>query len=203
MRIERLSEKPDAMGRYRLQFSDGSTMKLYRQTVADFGLYAGLEMTEEQLAVLQESAGAMSARMRAVRIVTASNVSKQALEQRLIRKGEDREQARAAVSWMAELELIDDAKTARQIVSHCIARGYGPARAKQMLYEKQIPREYWEDALAEYPDQSQEILQFLHRRLGEEPDEKQTRRAIDALLRRGHSWSDIRRVLRQISDFEE
>lgn len=203
MIIERLSPKPDGVGRYAVRFSDGSTMKLYRQTVEDFGLYAGLELTEDQLAALRESAGAMSAKMRAVRIVTASNVSKRDLEQRLIRKGEDREQAKAAVDWMAELNLVDDATTARQIVSHCVARGYGPARAKQMLYEKQIPREFWEEALADYPDQSEQIMQFLRSRLGEEPDEKQTKRAIDALLRRGHSWSDIRRVLRQISDFDE
>ena len=203
MRLERLSPKPDGLGRYLLRFSDGSTRRLYRQTIEDFGLYAGMELSQEELTALEESAGEMSAKMRAVRIVTASNVSKRDLERRLTRKGETPENARAAVSWMAELELVDDEKTARQIVERCIARGYGPARARQMLYEKQIPREFWDEALEDYPDQSHWILDYLRTHLGENPDEKQTRRAIDALLRRGHSFGDIHRVLGDISEFEE
>lgn len=178
-------------------------MRLYRQTLEDFGLFAGLELTEEQTATLRSSAGEVSAKMRAVRIVTASNVSKRDLEQRLIRKGEDQAQAKAAVSWMEELNLIDDGEIARQIVSHCVSRGYGPARAKQMLYEKQIPRELWEDALADYPDQSEAIMQFLRTRLGDAPDEKQIRRTVDALLRRGHSRSAVWAALRQLTHGDE
>ena len=49
MRIDAISVNPDRAGKYRLQLSDGSVMKLYRQTIADFGLYAGMEMTEEEV----------------------------------------------------------------------------------------------------------------------------------------------------------
>ena len=63
-------------------------MRLYRQTVEDFGLYAGLELSDEQMMRLAESAGDTSAKMRAVRIVAASNVSSRDLEQRLVRKGQ-------------------------------------------------------------------------------------------------------------------
>ena len=52
MRIDAISVNPDRAGKYRLQLSDGSVMKLYRQTIADFGLYAGMEMTEEERAWL-------------------------------------------------------------------------------------------------------------------------------------------------------
>ena len=128
-------------------------MRLYRQTVEDFGLYAGLELTQGQMDALRTQAGAMSAKMRAVRIVSASNVSRQDLEQRLVRKGETPDQAREAVEWMEGLDLIDDEITARQIVERCIGKGYGLVRAKQALYEKKIPQEYWENALADYPDQ--------------------------------------------------
>ena len=100
-----------------MRFDDGSTMRLYRQTVEDFGLYTGMELSEEQMDKLRTAAGALSAKMRAVRIVSASSVSKQDLEQRLVHKGEDPQQAKAAVAWMAELDLIDDRKTAEQIVN--------------------------------------------------------------------------------------
>ena len=174
-------------------------MPLYRQTVEDFGLYPGLDLSEDQLEKLQEAAGVMSAKMRAVRIVAASAVSKKDLHQRLIQKGETPENAADAVNWMAQMRLVDDAETARQVVSRCIAKGYGMARAKQALYEKKIPKQYWDEALSDYPDQNQHILAFLRSRLDAESDQKEVKRAVDALLRRGHSYSEIRSAMQQFS----
>lgn len=182
-----------------MRFDDGSTMRLYRQTVEDHGLYAGLELNEMQLSQLRQDAGAASAKMRAVRIVAASNVSKRDLQQRLVQKGETPQQAQEAVAWMEQLDLVDDRETARQIVSRCAAKGYGLARAKQALYEKKIPKEFWEEALEDYPDQMEAIVAFLRARLKGETDDRQVRRATDALLRRGHSYGEIRKALEILS----
>ena len=187
-----------------MKFEDGTVMRLYRQTVQDFGLHPGLELSEDSFSRLKTAAGQMSAKMRAVRIVSASNVSKKDLQQRLIQKGEDPQQARQAVEWMADLNLLDDRKTAEQVVSSCIRKGYGVARAKQALYEKRIPKEYWSEALADYPDQMDAIVSFLHSRLGDQWDERTLRKAMDALIRRGHSYGQIRKGLQQLSlDLEE
>ena len=202
MRLDKIAAKPDRVGRYRVDFEDGSVMRLYRQTIQDYGLYAGMELTQEQKASLHSASGQMSAKMRAVRIVTASDVSRADLRQRLIQKGEDPEQAKRAVEWMEELQLVDDRRTAEQIVSRCAAKGYGIARARQALYEKRIPKEYWEDALTLYPDQSLHIRQFLRERLNSGSDERDRKRAIDALLRKGHSYGQIRSALREL-DFDE
>ena len=182
-----------------MRFADNTVLRLYRQTVEDFGLYSGMELSETEYQKLLTAAGEMSAKMRAVRIVSASSVSKKDLEQRLIQKGEDAEKAKAAVEWMAELDLIDDKKTAQQVVSRCISKGYGLARAKQALYEKRIPKEYWEDALADYPDQLDRIVSFLKNRLDPDSGDKEVKRAVDALLRRGHSYGMIRQALNIIS----
>lgn len=207
MRIAFLKTAPDRSGRYTLEFEDGSKLRLYRQTVEDFGLYTGLELTSEQHTRLLAAASEMSAKMRAVRIVSASNVSKKDLQTRLVRKGEDPKQAEKAVGWLSELHLIDDSATAETIVRSCIAKGYGRARAKQVLYEKRIPRELWEGALEDYPDQSEKITDFLRARLGTSQDSKAQKRSIDALLRRGHSYSAIRQALQSLSldtdDFPE
>ena len=197
-----MASKPDRAGRYSLRFENGTTMRLYRQTVEDYGLYTGLELTDDQLSDLRISAGQMSAKMRAVRIVAASNVSKDDLRQRLIQKGENPKQAAEAVAWMEDLKLVDDRETAAQIVSRCAAKGYGLARAKQALYEKRIPKEYWQDALEDYPDQTDRIVVFLHSRLGPDSDQRDRKRAIDALMRRGHSYGEIRQALRQL-DLED
>ena len=199
MRIEKLLTTPDRAGRYRVQFEDGSVMRLYRQTVEDFGLYSGKELEQDAWDRLQTAAGEMSAKMRAVRIVSASAVSKRDLQQRLIQKGEDPDQAKAAVKWMEDLSLVDDRKTAQQIVERCVSKGYGISRAKQALYEKRIPKTLWDDVLADYPDQQDKILAFLESRLDAESDEKDIRKAVDALLRRGHSYGNVRRALDRLS----
>ena len=187
-----------------MRFEDGTSMRLYRQTLEDFTLYPGKELTREELDALRDAAGAMSAKMRAVRIVSASSVSKKDLEHRLIQKGEKPEQAKEAVAWMAELDLLDDRKTAEQIVHRCISKGYGLARAKQALYEKRIPKQYWQEVLEDYPDQTEAIVSFLQSRLGSSWEERDLRRAIDALLRKGHRYSEIRQGLERLSlDAEE
>ncbi len=176
-------------------FSDGSMMRLYKQTVQDFCLYTGLELEETEMQRLKAAAAEMSAKMRAVRIVSASSVSKKDLEQRLLQKGEDAQCAKNAVLWMEELNLLDDRKTAEGIVSRCISKGYGLSRAKQALYEKRIPKEYWQDVLEDYPDQSDSIREYIASHLPAEPDQKALKKVIDALLRKGHSYSAIRRIL--------
>ena len=199
MRIDSLKTSPDRAGRYWVTFSDGTKLALYRQTVEDFGLYTGMELDDGEMEKLQTAAGRMSAKMRAVRIVSASNVSRRYLEDRLVRKGEDPTQAREAVQWMEELHLVDDRNTAEQIVHSCIAKGYGLQRAKQALYEKRIPKEYWEEALAEYPDQEEKIEAFLRSRLDADSDRKEINKAVDSLIRRGHNYGTIRQVLNGMS----
>ena len=207
MKVESLKTAPDRAGRYWVTFDDGSKMGLYRQTVEDFALYSGKELDEQEAEALRTAAGQMSAKMRAVRIVSAASVSRRDLEARLVRNGEDPQQAKEAVAWMEDLHLVDDRATAEQVVSSCISKGYGLARAKQALYEKRIPKEYWDEALADYPDQTEKITAFLKSRLVADSDEKQVRRAVDALIRRGHSYGTIRRALDALSfdteDFQE
>lgn len=190
-----------------MQLSDGSVFKLYGQTIADFGLYTGMELTVADLDALKSAAGKMSAKMRAVRIVAASGVSKKDLEERLIHKGESPDDAHEAVVWMSDLDLIDDKKTAQHIVSNCIQKGYGLVRAKQALYEKKIPKEIWPEVLADYPDQTEKILAFFRTKLPDEPTQTDLRRVIDAAMRRGHNFNQIKRALAQLcldsDDFPE
>lgn len=199
MRIDLLKTTPDRAGRYWITLETGEKMGLYRQTVEDFALYSGKELSEVEWKALQEHAGQMSAKMRAVRIVSASSVSKRDLEERLVRKGEDPRQAKEAVRWMEDLHLVNDRNTAEQVVHSCISKGYGLQRAKQALYEKRIPKEYWAEALEDYPHQMDKILSFLRSRLDADSDSREVKKAIDALLRRGHSYGTIRQALQIIS----
>ena len=88
-----------------------------------------------------------------------------------------------------------------QLVRSAVAKGYGRSRIRQILYEKSIPQEYWEDALSLVPEMDEAIDRFLERRFrGNAPEEKEIKRAVDALLRRGHSYSDIRAGLQRYDE---
>ena len=200
MKIDRLEPLPSQEHTFRVFLSDGTVVKTQDYVIADLGLFPGAELGEEQLREFLAAAGLASAKNRAVRIVSASGVSKKELERRLTQKGETAQDARAAVQWLSELELLDDAKTAEQLVRSAVHKGYGKARIKQILYEKRIPEEFWEDALSQMPDMDGAVDKFLSLRLkGRDPDQKELKRTIDALLRRGHSWSDIRAGLQRYS----
>ena len=176
-------------------FDDGTTKKYLPQLVAEQGLFVGMELSEAQFNALDRANAALSAKQRAVRIISAAAVSRGDLEHRLTQKGEKPEDARNAVEWLTDLKLLDDAETARQIVARGAARGYGAERIKQMLYEKRIPKQYWDEALETLPDMRGALTDFLQKRLGEEPDEKTLRSAAQAALRRGYTWTEVREAL--------
>ena len=199
-----MSANPDRVGRYYVKFEDGSTLRLYRQTMEDYAIFVGREMDDNEIERLHTDAGKMSAKMRATRILASTDVSKRDLKQRLIQKGENPEHSAEAVAWLEDLNLVDDARTAEILVRRCAAKGYGLARARQMLYEKRIPKEYWDDALADYPDQSEYIVSYLEKT--DISDSKSARKAIDALIRRGHSYAQIKKAMGRIpmeEDFSE
>jgi len=201
MTIERIEPVPTQEHLFRVHLSDGRVLKTQDYVIADHGLYAGKELDEAQLEALLAAVSRASARNRAVRIISASGVSRQELELRLTRKGETEEDAREAVQWLSDLELLDDGKTAEQLVRSAVAKGYGRARIKQILFQKRIPEEYWEQAMEQIPEMDDAVDRFLSRRLqGREPDQKELKRTIDALVRRGHSWQDIRAGLRRYSE---
>ncbi len=197
MKLERL-EPLDSPNYLRLIFDDGKRLKAPAFKVVELGLAPGDEVPPEIFLALEQAQSLALCKERAVRIITASGVSKKELRKRLIQKGETEEDADAAVSWLEELHLIDDLETAKQLVRSAAARGYGRARAKNILYEKGIEKELWDEALAELPEMDDAIDLFLRRRLQVRPlDDKLIRKTVDALIRRGHSYSDIQAGLRR------
>ena len=204
MKVESIEQTRSPSGKLRVRFDNGSSLLIFPSVIAEHGIYSGMELPEAALNSLKESNAAASAKERAVRIVSATSISKKELEKRLIQKGEKEEDAKQAVMWLENLKLLDDKQVAQQIVRNGLSRGYGASRIRQMLYEKRIPKELWEEALSDLPPQDDAIDTFLQRRFrGRKPDRAECKRATDALLRRGHSWNDIRRALERYAPEEE
>mgnify|MGYP004696045175 FL=1 len=197
MKLEKL-EPLDSPNYLRLIFEDGKRLKAPAFKVVELGLTPGAEVTPEVFLALENAQSLASCKERAVRILTASGLSRRELQKRLVQKGESEEDAEAAVAWLEELHLINDLETAKQLVRSACLRGYGAARAKRILYEKGIPKEFWDEALAELSEMDDAIDTFLRRKLdGRTLDVKQIKKTVDALLRRGHSYHDIQAGLRR------
>lgn len=204
MKVEAIEATKSPVGKLRLRFDNGSSLLLYPAVIGEYGLFAGMELPEAALEALKKSDAKISAKERAVRIISATAISKGELERRLVQKGESAADAEEAVAWLDEMKLLDDAQVAEQVVRAGASRGYGPGRIRQMLYEKRVPKEYWEEALAKLPEQDEAIDAFLQKRFrGRKPDRTECKRATDALLRRGHRWSDIRQALERYAPEED
>ena len=193
MRIERIEASKHKRGRVLVFLADGACLKITEQELLDFGLRAGDELDQGTLGRLKEAAGVSNVKATAADLIGKRAMSRRDLERKLQEKGASEAEARYAAEWLEAIGAINDADYAALLVRHCAQLGYGPARIRDKLYEKGVPRELWEDALDTLPDQSEDVDRFLRSKLrGELPDEKEKKRLTDALLRRGFSWGDVR-----------
>ena len=183
-----------------LKFEDGTLLRARKSVVAELGLYPGRSLSEEELESLHKAIDADGAKVRAARIVSAANVSEKQLRRRLVRKGETQENADAAAKWLSDLRLLDDRRTGETIVHSALQKGYGARRIRQILREKEIPEEYWDELLAELPSMETAVDKLLRKKLKHiPPSREEAQRAAQTLLRCGHSWADIKAGLERVS----
>ena len=193
MRIEHLEASKHKRGRVLVFLEDGACLKITEQELLDFGLRAGDELDDGTLTRLKEAAGVSNVKATAADLIGKRAMSRASLEKKLKEKGASEADARYAAEWLEAIGAINDADYAALLVRHCADLGYGPARVREKLYEKGVPRELWEDALDQMPDNGEQIGRFLQSKLrGRTPDEREKKRLTDALLRRGYSWGDVK-----------
>ena len=193
MRIERVESSRHKRGRVLVFLEDGACLKITEQELLDFGLRAGDDLNEATLARLKEAAGVSNVKATAADLIGKRAMSRASLEKKLKEKGASEADARYAAEWLEAIGAINDADYAEVLVRHCADLGYGPARTREKLYEKGVPRELWDDALDQLPDNGEQIDRFLQSKLrGRTPDEREKKRLTDALLRRGYSWGDVK-----------
>lgn len=172
---------------------DGACLKITEQELLDFGLRPGDRLEAEALERLKEAAGISNVKGKAADLVGKRAMSRRDLEKKLQEKGASQAEARYAAEWLEAIGALNDADYAAALARHYGRMGYGPARIREKLREKGVPRELWEEALAELPEAAEQIDAFLAGKLqGREPEQKERQRLSSALLRRGFSWEEIR-----------
>lgn len=199
MRIERIEASKHKRGRVLVFLEDGACLKITEQELLDFGLRSGDELDQETLKRLKDAAGVSNVKANAADLIGKRAMSRRDLERKLQEKGASEAEARYASEWLEAIGAINDADYAVLLAQHYARQGYGPARVREKLYEKGVPRELWDDALDSLPDPAESIDRFLEHKLrGKSLDEKEKKRLADALLRRGFSWSDVKSGLNRL-----
>ncbi len=183
--------------RFTLIFDDGTELKTTLGIITERFIRSGMDFDEEAYNELVSASGLAMAKARALRIINARPMSREELRKRLIEKGETPENAEACADWLCRMGLINDAEYAGSVVQHYAAKGYGSARIKQELRHHGVPREMWDEAMLQMPEQDAYLERFIRSRLHEPGDRAQVKKVSDALFRRGYSWEQIKHALNE------
>ena len=140
------------------------------------------------------------AKARALKILERRDVSRKMLLDKLTEKGVADADAEEVADWLCGLGVVNDERFAGLIVRHYAAKGYGRARIREELRKRRVPRELWDAALCELPEQADTVERLLAAKLrGRAPEGDDLRRACAALIRRGFSWEEVSSAAKRLS----
>lgn len=191
MRIESLLPPGQPGKPWTLTLEGGKSLRVPEGLVIDFALYQGKDLEEDLLAQLEQAAFVAGLREKAVSLLTGRLMSAGQLREKLLAKGGTEAQVQDILEWVERIGLLNDEEYARALVRHYQAKGYGIYKIKDELYRRQVPRDYWEEALAGLEEPTDSIRRFLEKKLTDPQDRKQVKKVSDALIRRGFTWGQV------------
>lgn len=203
-KIERLEPSQHVAQRWLVFFEDGELLRVGEGEVAAFGLYKGMEVSGELYADLTQAARLGAAKAKALEYLSHRPLSRKELIDKLTARPYDKKKEAAATPaqaeeiahWLEELGYLNDAEYARSVVRHYSAKGWGERKVRDELWKRGVAKDLWDQAMEEAQEPEDGIDAFLQKRFkGQQPDQKELKRASDALARRGYRWNEIREGL--------
>jgi regulatory protein len=203
MKIAKIEKSKHKQERVLVFLEGGDLLRITGSELLRFGLYPGMDLSDDLVVELKNAAARSETRATAARIASSRMLSKKELVGRLTKRGVDAEEAAGTADWLEDLGAVDDAAYAGVVVRHYAAMGYGAGRVRQELFRRGIPRELWDGALEQMPPAEEAIEHFLRSKLKGRPlDQTAQRKLSAALQRRGFSWGEIRPVLNRLGETE-
>lgn len=191
--VIKLTPSGKVKDRYYLDFDSGESLTVTINQIADYSIFTGRVLSDDEFKALKADAEKVSARSRALRMLGNRPMSRKEVTDRLTQKGTDEETAEETADWLLSIGALNDEEYAGQIVRHYAAKGYGAGRIRDELYRRGVPRELWDDALSELPDSEDTVYKLLKSKIkSENPDRAEITKAANALYRRGFSWDEIK-----------
>ena len=185
--------------RVSIALSNGEEIASTVGVVADQRLYHGQELDEGRLEEIRNASVLALLKGKALELLSRRPLSAKELNDKLLQKGADPKSAAACVRWLLDQRLLDDESYAAAVARHYAARGYGPGRIRQELSRRGVPRDYWDEALGQRPDNTEKIDKLIAARLHDPDNRDEVRKVTAVLFRRGFGWDEIRAALARFS----
>lgn len=164
----------------------------------------GQEVNREDLLTLKDGVDSRRAFNYCVMLLTKRAHSEHELRMKLTAKGMV-DGADTAMERLRSFGYVDDERFASLYTSELInLKKFGKRRVEQELYKKGIDREIIRDVIdrAEFPEDGlEDIIRRKYMRYLN--DEKGVRRTVNALMRLGYSYGEIRSALHRITEESE
>lgn len=196
MKLLKLARSQKSPDRWYAELESGESLKIDTGAVAELSLFSGRELTDAEEKRLRELSSGFSAKELSLRLLGARQMSRRELETKLREKGASDGDIASAADLMEKIGALNDGEYACAIVRHYSKKGYGKSRITQELFRRGVPKELWEEALSELPEDTGAIDCLIARRLrGDAPEGDEKKKLCDMLLRRGFSWTEIKEAL--------
>ena len=167
-----------------------------------FGLSDGDEIDEDELFELKEESDRRHALSSALNILSRRAHSKKELRDKLKRNFPEASVV-FAIEKAEEMGFINDEEYAELLATQLAEnKKYAPSRIKQELIFRGISRDTADNTVEDMEIPIEEnIISILENKYPDcTDDEKAQRRAINALIRLGYSFNDIRRAIREMEN---
>lgn len=162
----------------------------------------GDDITQDELTAFLEAVSFRRAHNRALDILSRRDHCKKELAKKLEQKMVDKEIAQDVVNAIEDVGLINEEEYAKRLAQELLRRkGMSSFRIKQELISRGLPREFAENAVNDLDTDDKECIikllntKFLSRNLS---DEKELRRTVNALVRLGYQYCDIKNAIEEL-----
>ncbi len=201
MKIKRIEASKYVQERVLVYPEEGDPLRVTRAELLQFGLHKGMDLPDELVVKLEQSGRYSALKARGAQLASGRMLSKKELQDKLLRKGAEEDEASEIAAWLEKLGAVDEAAYAKVLVRHYAAGHYGRRRVEQKLQRRGIPRELWDEALEQLPDPAEAIEDYIAAKCrGRSLDFNERRKLSTALQRRGFDWHDIRPALNKLGE---
>lgn len=197
--------RPRRHGLALLVIDDEPAMALDAGILSREGVRPGSELTDDELFRLRQESDRFRAKEKALYLLEHRAHFKGELQEKL-RRDFSPEIAQYAADRVEELGLLDDEACGRQLAEQLLGRrGFSVSRARFELCRRGLAPELAEQIAEELAPPAQDtILRIIEKKYPlAATDEKQRRRAVNALQRMGYRLPEIRQALRCLNEMTD
>lgn len=206
--ITKIEAQKRSKDRVNIYVDEEYFMAVYAELVYTHSLKKGMEIDKESLENLLHDEMYMKAKNKALTILSKSDQSEKKLKEKLLNDF-DENIVEDVIDFLKGYKLINDNLLAEKIVhDNMNLSKFGKNKIKQNLYNKGIAASDIQDALSQIdPDDEYENAKYLAekrlKRLKSEDKNKINQKIYQHLAYKGFSYDIIKRVLRELLNFDE